>query len=94
MLQTGASIRYFSARVAPPPSRLVTSDETVIIAPGAAPDVLRVIQAREQGDDIVASIHDLQDRDAAQALRGCRLFVPRSSFPTAGWNQYRVEICG
>mgnify|MGYP003343726464 FL=1 len=53
------------------------------IAPGAAPDVLRVIQAREQGDAIVASVHDLQDRDAAQALRGCRLFVPRSKIGRA-----------
>lgn len=65
------------------------------VAPGAAPDVLRVIQAREQGDDIVASIHDLQDRDAAQALRGCRLFVPRSSFPTAGDDEYYwVDLIG
>jgi 16S rRNA processing protein RimM len=60
-----------------------------------APQVLRVIQAREQGDDIVAGIHDLDDRDAAQALRGCRVFVPRSSFPTAADDEYYwVDLIG
>ncbi len=57
--------------------------------------VLRVIQAREQGDAIVAGIQDLDDRDAAQALRGSRVFVPRSSFPTAGDDEYYwIDLIG
>ena len=60
-----------------------------------APQLLRVVQAREQGDVIVANIQDLNDRDAAQALRGARLFVPRSSFPTADDGEYYwVDLIG
>jgi 16S rRNA processing protein RimM len=59
------------------------------------PEVLRVSQAREHGDGIVAAIHDLSDRSAAEALRGGRLFVPRSSFPTADDGEfYWVDLIG
>jgi 16S rRNA processing protein RimM len=35
------------------------------------------------------------DRDAAQALRGGRLFIARSSFPTAGLDEYYwVDLIG
>lgn len=65
------------------------------LPPGGWPDVLRVSQAREHGDAIVAGIHDLTDRDAAEALKGGRLFVPRSSFPTAGDGEYYwVDLIG
>ena len=37
----------------------------------------------------------LADRDAAQALRGGRLFIARSSFPTAGSDEfYWVDLIG
>lgn len=59
------------------------------------PEVLRVSHAREQGDGIVAAIHDLTDRDVAEALRGGRIFVPRSSFPTASTDEfYWVDLIG
>ncbi len=44
---------------------------------------LRVASAREQGEGVVALIQGLDDRDVAQACKGLRLFVRRSSFPTA-----------
>ena len=57
--------------------------------------LLRVREAKEHSDAIVASAHDVDDRDAAQALKGARIFVPRSSFPTAGKDEYYwVDLIG
>lgn len=59
------------------------------------PVMLRVREAREQGDAIVATCTDLDDRDAAERLKGARVFVPRSSFPTAGRDEYYwVDLIG
>ena len=61
----------------------------------ALPPLLRVIEAREHGDAVVASVHDIQDRSAAEALRGARIFVSRGSFPTAGDDEfYWVDLIG
>ena len=67
------------------------------LAVGVAPmpGLLRVVQAREQGDVVVATVHDLQDRDAAEALKGARVFVPRTSFPTPDAGEYYwVDLIG
>ena len=53
------------------------------IGGGPIPPLLHVIQAKSHGDGVVAAARELGDRDAARALRGARVFVPRSSFPTA-----------
>jgi 16S rRNA processing protein RimM len=59
------------------------------------PSLLRVVLAREQGDSVVATVHDLTDRDMAEALKGARIFVPRSSFPTPDANEfYWVDLIG
>lgn len=59
------------------------------------PALLRITEAREHGDGVVASVRDIQDRNAAEALRGARIFVPRSSFPTAGNDEfYWVDLIG
>ncbi|MFY9510168.1 MAG: ribosome maturation factor RimM [Rubrivivax sp.] len=60
------------------------------------PPLLRVMQAREQGEAIVATVHDLADRDSAQALAGARVFVGRSSFPTPDSEDefYWVDLIG
>ena len=56
---------------------------------------LRVASAREQGDGLVALVQDLDDRDVAQACKGLRLFVRRSSFPTADEGEYYwVDLIG
>jgi 16S rRNA processing protein RimM len=61
----------------------------------AAHPLLKVIQAKEQGEVVVATVQDLQGRDAAQALRGARVFVSRASFPTAGQGEYYwVDLIG
>jgi 16S rRNA processing protein RimM len=69
------------------------------LAPGrvlqAPPSLLRVVEAREQGDGIVATTQELGDRDAAQALAGWRVFVARSSFPTPDADEfYWVDLIG
>ena len=56
---------------------------------------LRLASAREQGDSLVAVVQDLGDRDVAQACKGLRLFVRRSSFPTAEEGEYYwVDLIG
>ena len=59
------------------------------------PRLLKVVQAREQGDSVVATVQDIEDRDAAQALAGWRVFVPRTSFPTPAEGEfYWVDLIG
>jgi 16S rRNA processing protein RimM len=61
----------------------------------AHPVLLRIVQAREQGDGIVATVQDLEDRDRADSLKGARVFVPRSSFPTPDEGEfYWVDLIG
>lgn len=56
---------------------------------------LRVASVREQGDGLVALIQDLNDRDVAQACKGLRVFVRRSSFPSAAQGEYYwVDLIG
>src|SRR5207253_10603509 len=57
--------------------------------------LLRIREAKEHSDSIVALAHDIDDRAAAELLRGARVFVPRSSFPTAGTDEYYwVDLIG
>ena len=59
------------------------------------PAVLRVTAAREQGDAVVATVQDVHDRDAAQALAGAGVFVSRASFPTPSDGEfYWVDLIG
>lgn len=67
-------------------------------APGGAlplPPLLRIREAREHGDVVVASVREVDDRDAAEALRGARIFIARSSFPTPDADEfYWVDLIG
>lgn len=57
--------------------------------------LLEVRQARDHSDSVVASAQGIDDRDAAEALRGARIFVPRSSFPSTGADEYYwVDLIG
>lgn len=57
--------------------------------------LLRVREAKEHSGSVVASLHDLADRDSAEALRGARIFVARSSFPTPETDEYYwVDLIG
>jgi 16S rRNA processing protein RimM len=57
--------------------------------------LLRIREAREHSDSVVASSAEVTDRNAAEALRGARIFVPRSSFPTPETDEYYwVDLIG
>lgn len=59
------------------------------------PPLLHVVQAREQGDAVVATVQEITERDAAEALKGARIFVPRTSFPTPEEGEfYWVDLIG
>ena len=56
---------------------------------------LSVREAKEHSDTVVATAQDVDDRSTAEALRGARIFVARSGFPTAGKDEYYwVDLIG
>jgi 16S rRNA processing protein RimM len=96
----GIKVKPFAAA----PEALFSSKRWFLLAPdvpgpkvaaGGFPLLLKVLHAREQGDAIVATAQDLADRDAAEALKGARVFVPRDSFPTPAEGEfYWVDLIG
>ena len=57
--------------------------------------LLRISSAKEHGDGITAQAMDCSDRNSAEALKGARIFIARSSFPTAGNDEfYWVDLLG
>ena len=59
------------------------------------PSLLKIRQAKEHGDVVVAHAEEVPDRSAAEALRGARVFIGRSSFPAAGPDEfYWVDLIG
>jgi 16S rRNA processing protein RimM len=57
--------------------------------------LMRIREAKVHSDTIVAVAHDMEDRDIAQALKGSRIFIPRSSFPTPELDSYYwVDLMG
>ena len=56
---------------------------------------LGVDEAKIHSDSVVAKFSGLDDRNAAEALRGVRIFLPRSSFPAASKDEYYwVDLIG
>ena len=52
-------------------------------------------QVKNHSDSVVAMAVGLDDRNAAEALRGCRIFISRSSFPAAAQDEYYwVDLIG
>ncbi|MCH7344996.1 ribosome maturation factor RimM [Pelomonas sp. CA6] len=67
--------------------------------PGKAPSVpaqLKIRAIRDHGDGIVAQPDGVADRNAAEALRGARIFVSRADFPATDGNDefYWVDLIG
>ena len=57
--------------------------------------LLRIVQAKDHADSVVASAQEIVDRDMAQLLAGARVFIARSSFPTADADEfYWVDLIG
>ena len=52
-------------------------------------------EAKTHSDSVVALITGLDDRNVAESLRGCRIFLSRSSFPAASKDEYYwVDLIG
>ena len=84
-----------------PPERPMKPGRATATATAAAqavwtePLVLKIKESKDHSDTLVACAHDIDDRNAAEALRGARIFVPRSSFPTAAEGEYYwVDLIG
>ena len=57
--------------------------------------LLKIREAKDHSGTVVATAQEVDDRNAAEALRGARVFVPRSSFPTASADEYYwVDLIG
>jgi 16S rRNA processing protein RimM len=80
------------------PEALFSSKRWFLQPPGAAAGRafrLAIREAKEHSDCVVATSDEVPDRTAAEALRGARVFVPRSSFPSAGDDEYYwVDLIG
>jgi 16S rRNA processing protein RimM len=57
--------------------------------------LLRVREAREHSGTVVAGAQEVDDRGTAELLKGARIFVARSSFPTPDNDEYYwVDLIG
>ena len=56
---------------------------------------LAIQEAKIHSGTVVATSRDVLDRNAAEALRGARIFIARSSFPTVDKDEYYwVDLIG
>jgi 16S rRNA processing protein RimM len=82
-----------------PPERAMKpkrATEAVALATGwTEPVVLNIKEVKDHSDTVVACAQHIDDRNAAEALRGARIFVPRSHFPAAAEGEYYwVDLMG
>jgi 16S rRNA processing protein RimM len=57
--------------------------------------LLKIIEAKEHSDSVVATAQEVPDRNTAELLKGARIFVPRASFPTPATDEYYwVDLIG
>lgn len=79
----------------PSAAKTVAKPGTEVPSRLAKPRFLQVKQAREQGDVVVATAEGLEDRNGAEALKGARVYVSRSAFPTPSEDEfYWVDLIG
>jgi len=54
-----------------------------------------VLEAKAHADGLVAQLQGLDDRNGAEALKGVRIFLPRSAFPaTPEGEYYWIDLIG
>lgn len=57
--------------------------------------LLRVRETKEHADTLVARADAVDDRGTAELLKGARVFIPRSAFPSAGEDEfYWIDLIG
>jgi len=75
------------------PAHKTPAQKAALAAP--LPFALNVQGVRDQGDAIVATAPEIADRDAAEAMKGARVFVSRSTFPQTGDGEfYWIDLIG
>ena len=78
-----------------PPEGSVVKRPVAAKAAAPFPSLLKIVQAKDHGDVVVAQVQEVEDRSGAEALRGGRIFVSRASFPTADADEYYwVDLIG
>jgi 16S rRNA processing protein RimM len=57
--------------------------------------LLKIKEAKDHSDSVVATSDEVLDRNAAELLKGARIFVSRASFPTPQTDEfYWVDLIG
>jgi 16S rRNA processing protein RimM len=57
--------------------------------------LLKIKEAKDHSDSVVATSAEVPDRNAAELLKGARIFVSRASFPTPETDEYYwVDLMG
>mgnify|MGYP001434283502 FL=1 len=57
--------------------------------------LLKIKEAKEHSDSVVATSAEVPDRNVAELLKGARIFVSRASFPTPETDEYYwVDLIG
>ena len=57
--------------------------------------LLKIKEAKDHSDSVVATSVEVPDRNAAELLKGARIFVSRASFPTPQTDEYYwVDLIG
>jgi len=88
----GAVVRPGASVGAKPVSAVASAAQAARLS---TPRFLQVKSAREQSDIVVATCEGLDDRNAAEALKGARVFVSRSAFPTPDDGEfYWIDLIG
>ncbi|HEY9025727.1 MAG TPA: ribosome maturation factor RimM [Burkholderiaceae bacterium] len=81
------------ARAPKSPAAKTAAQKAALAAP--LPFALNVKGVRDQGDAIVCTAPEIPDRDAAEAMKGVRVFVSRATFPkTDDGEFYWVDLIG
>ena len=75
------------------PAHKTPAQKAALAAP--LPFALNVQGVRDQGDAIVATAPEIPDRDAAEAMKGVRVFVSRATFPQPDDDEfYWIDLIG
>ena len=76
-----------------PPTAKTAAQKAALAAP--LPFALNVKGVRDQGDALVCTAPEIADRDAAEALKGVRVFVSRATFPAPDPDEfYWIDLIG
>jgi 16S rRNA processing protein RimM len=80
-------------QAAPAAAHKTPAQKAALAAP--LPFALNVKGVRDQGDAIVATAPEIPDRDAAEAMKGVRVFVSRATFPKPDDDEfYWIDLIG